>query len=102
MGMDILALWEKSGGIHPPHHINFFNPKSIQILLERAGFETRKITTPGKLDVEILESSLGEVFPDRFWKYFMKQLNENGKNEFQDFLSKNKLSSHMMVVAQCK
>ena len=101
MGLDILALWEKSSGVHPPHHINFFNPKSIEILLAKAGFKTYEVTTPGNLDVEILESCLEKLLPTHFWRYFLKQLNESGKIELQEFISKNKLSSHMMVIAQC-
>ena len=30
-GADILTLWDKSKSVSPPHHINFFNPKSISI-----------------------------------------------------------------------
>jgi|SaaInlStandDraft_2_1057019.scaffolds.fasta_scaffold02407_3 SAM-dependent methyltransferase len=101
MGMDILVLWEKYRTLLPPHCINFFNPKSITILLERAGFKTCEVTTPGHLDIQLIESSLEELSPDRFWKYFFKQLDENGKKELQEFLSRNKISSHMMVVAQC-
>lgn len=102
LGLDIQVLWEKSKSVHPPHHINFFNPRSIKTLLERAGFHLLEVSTPGKLDVSILENSLDKIFSDRFWSNFLKQLGEEGKDRFQQFLADHSLSSHMMVVAQCR
>ena len=54
MGIDIRLLWENSKSIFPPHHINFFNPKSISFFLSNLGFEILNISTPGKLDIDIL------------------------------------------------
>ena len=102
LGLDIQVLWEKSKSVHPPHHINFFNPRSIKLLMEKVGFQAVEISTPGKLDVSILENSLGKVFSDRFWTHFLAQLGEDGKDRFQQFVSDQGLSSHMMVVAQCR
>ena len=102
LGLDIQVLWEKSKSVHPPHHINFFNPRSVKVLLERAGFLVLEVSTPGKLDVSILENSLGKVFSDRFWGNFLAQLGEDGKEQFQQFLADHGLSSHMMVMAQCR
>ena len=102
LGLDIQVLWEKSKSVHPPHHINFFNPGSIKTLLERTGFQALEISTPGKLDVSILENSLGKIPADRFWANFLGQLGEDGKERFQQFLADHGLSSHMMVVAQCR
>lgn len=102
LGLDIQVLWEKSKSVHPPHHINFFNPGSIKTLLERAGFQALEVSTPGKLDVSILENSLGKIPADRFWANFLGQLGEDGKERFQQFLADHGLSSHMMVVAQCR
>ncbi len=102
LGLDILVLWEKSKSVHPPHHINFFNPLSIKVLLERAGFQLLEVSTPGKLDVDILESSLGNILSDRFWSSFLKQLGQDGREDFQQFVANHNLSSHMMVVAQCR
>ena len=102
LGLDIQVLWENSKSVHPPHHINFFNPRSIKLLLERAGFQALEVSTPGKLDVSILENGLGKVVADRFWQNFFAQLSEDGKERFQQFLVDQGLSSHMMVVAQCQ
>ncbi|MGQ0666833.1 MAG: class I SAM-dependent methyltransferase [Nitrospiraceae bacterium] len=102
LGLDIQVLWEKSKSVHPPHHINFLNPGSIKLLLERTGFQVLEVSTPGKLDISILENSLGKVFFDRFWENFLVQLKEDGREQLQQFVVDRGLSSHMMVVAQCQ
>ncbi|MFA6635548.1 MAG: class I SAM-dependent methyltransferase [Candidatus Omnitrophota bacterium] len=100
-GFDIRVLWEKSRSINPPHHLNFFNPISIRILMERCGFEVLEVTTPGKLDVSILDSNI-KLIKDKFIKNLLKQASDNTKNELQGFLQKHNMSSHMMVVAKRK
>ncbi|MEN4044799.1 class I SAM-dependent methyltransferase [Sulfurimonas sp. NWX367] len=99
MGIDIQTLWEKSKAISPPMHLNFFNPKSIKILLDTIGFKTLEVTTPGKLDIDIMKNNK-EMINDRFWKNYIEYSNEDEKKEMQTFISKNNLSSHMMIV--CK
>lgn len=99
MGVDIQVLWENSKSVSPPHHLNFFNPKSIQSLLGRVGFITLEVTTPGKLDVNIMENNIGMI-QDRFWTNYLKKATEQEKERMQEFVANNLLSSHMMVV--CK
>jgi 2-polyprenyl-3-methyl-5-hydroxy-6-metoxy-1,4-benzoquinol methylase len=99
MGLDIMVLWDESKAIHPPHHIVFFNPKSIRILLENIGYKILEIKTPGKLDVDILSNNRSKI-KDRFWKHFIDNSSEEQRELMQDFIEKNCLSSHMMVIAQ--
>jgi ribosomal protein S27E len=99
MGVDIQALWEESKSISPPMHLNFLNPKSVEILLKDIGFETLEVTTPGKLDIDIMENNL-EKIKDKFWSNFIEYASKDEKDEMQEFLSGFGLSSHMMVV--CK
>lgn len=98
-GADILALWDKSQAISPPHHLNFFNPKSIATLLQRKGFQPVTVSTPGRLDVSIMENNLHAV-QDRFWSTVLTLATDEEKAALQDFLRSNGLSSHMLVVAQ--
>ena len=56
-GVDIQALWQDSKSVMPPHHLNFLNPISVDVLLARLGFESLSITTPGKLDIDILANN---------------------------------------------
>lgn len=103
-GFDILLLWEKSKSIAPPQHLNFFNPYSLNLLLERSGFEIIETTTPGKLDWNIVEGMIKEedIKLDRFWNLLAAEDDKNIKKEFQDWISKNNLSSHMRVLARKK
>jgi SAM-dependent methyltransferase len=96
MGVDIQALWENSKSISPPMHLNFFNPKSIEILLSSIGFEVIEISTPGKLDIDIMKNNRRQL-KDRFWQNFIDYASDEEKNVMQSFISKNNLSSHMMI-----
>lgn len=101
-GFDLQLLWEQSKSIMPPYHINFLNPHAAATMVEQCGLECVEITTPGKLDVDILEQRYKEegVTPLRFWKLFFERVNEETRAAFQEMLVKNKLSSHMWVLAR--
>ena len=98
-GVDIQALWEDSKSVSPPHHLNFLNPKSVEILLKRVGFDLLETSTPGKLDIDILCNNR-RFIKDRFWSTFVIQATEDEKQAMQTFIANNKLSSHMLVVSQ--
>ena len=57
------------------------------------------ITTPGKIDIDILENDKLKI-RDRFWKTFISLANKSEKIQMQNLISKINFSSHMMVV--CK
>lgn len=99
MGIDIQTLWEDSKSISPPMHLNFFNPKSVKVLLADIGFKTLEVTTPGKLDVDIMKNNK-EKIKDRFWKNFVEYSNIEEQVKMQVLISESKLSSHMMIVCQ--
>jgi 2-polyprenyl-3-methyl-5-hydroxy-6-metoxy-1,4-benzoquinol methylase len=97
-GFDLQVLQEESKSIHPPHHINFFTPYSIRVLLDRNGFETIEVTTPGSLDVDIVRKQK-EAVTDPFLKRLL-DADERTRDLFQTFLRDAGLSSHMMAVAR--
>lgn len=101
-GFDIQLLWEKSKSISPPHHLNFFNPESIAKLLESCGFIVDEISTPGKLDWDILEGMVkhSNAGLGRFWEFIAYSKNETCKSELQEWIVRNNLSSHMRVIAK--
>jgi len=101
MGFDIQALGKNSDAIYPPYHLNFFNPKSIKILMKNIGFKKVEVDTPGELDWNIVENNLSKVEESSkiLFRYFSKKTTKQQKVKFQDFLKKNNLSSHMRVVA---
>jgi SAM-dependent methyltransferase len=98
-GLDIQVLWENSQAVSPPHHLNFLNPDSITLLLERAGFDCLEVTTPGKLDLDILENNK-QFIHDKFWKSFLQSTSEKVKSDWQTMISNSGKSSHMMVVCR--
>lgn len=99
-GVDIQALWEDSKSVTPPHHLNFLNPHSVALLLARLGFEKLAVTTPGKLDIDILVNNRASI-KDRFWQTFVTSATEAEKTTWQEMIAATGWSSHMMVVC-CK
>ncbi len=102
MGFDILLLWERSKSVMPPHHLNFFNPDSIRQPLEKAGFEITEVSTPGRLDWDIVEGMIrGEgLRVNRFWNFLADKTAPDCKKKLQAWISENNLSSHMQVIAK--
>ncbi len=97
-GFDLQILRERSRSIHPPHHINFFTPDSIKVLLERNNFDLCEVTTPGKLDIDIVAKQIDDV-KDAFIRS-IASADTPIRESFQEVLARNNLSSHMMVVAK--
>jgi 2-polyprenyl-3-methyl-5-hydroxy-6-metoxy-1,4-benzoquinol methylase len=98
-GFDLQVLRQKSRGIQPPAHINFFTPGSVKMLLARHGFEIVEITTPGKLDVDIVAKQATDIRCE-FIAHLMRDSDEKTRRKFQQFLQESNMSSHMMVVAK--
>ncbi|MBF0523108.1 MAG: class I SAM-dependent methyltransferase [Candidatus Omnitrophica bacterium] len=101
-GFDIQVLWEKAKSVSPPHHLNFFNPGSLKQFLEKNGFEIVLLETPGQLDWDIVEGMVVKenIEAGRFWDLLAKKASGAVKKEFQDWLSRSLLSSHMKVIAR--
>lgn len=94
-GFDNLTLQEKSKAIFPPHHINFLSIGGFEKLFKNVGFSEVKIWTPGELDVDIVMRSDN---PPEFLKVMSKR--SGVLEEFQKFLSKHRLSSHIWALAK--
>jgi len=101
-GFDIQILWEKSKSVAPPHHLNFFNPRSIKTLFQANNFIVEKVDTPGKLDWDIVEGMYREegLDPGRFWRLVAEQAEPAAKSSLQDWISSSGLSSHMRILAK--
>jgi hypothetical protein len=98
-GVDIQALWENSKSVSPPHHLNFLNPSSVEILLKRLDLEVLEVTTPGKLDIDILVNNRSAV-KDRFWQTFVAKATDTEKAKWQQIIAESGWSSHMMAVCR--
>lgn len=100
-GFDLLLLGSKSDNIGAPNHLNYFNPQSIKILLEKCNFEIIHIETPGVLDLNIIENKINsEIEIDDKFVSFLLRKDKQTKDNFQKFLMDNNLSSNMMVIAR--
>ena len=102
LGFDIQLFWERSKSVTPPHHLNFFNPYSIRLLLEKRGFTLIEVSTPGQLDWDIVEGGFlqEKLDPGRFFKSVSKYGSSQAKKDLQSWLCNYDFSSHMRVVAQ--
>jgi len=104
-GFDFKILKDKTRNITPPEHLTYFNPSSLKMLLEKCGFQVISAQTAGTLDVEMIlkEKENGFALRKRneYLDYLLSKEEKILKN-FQSFISKNKLSSHMLIVAQKK
>jgi SAM-dependent methyltransferase len=101
-GFDIQVLWENSKSVYPPHHLNLISVRGMRELIARSGFNCIDISTPGRLDVDIVCNAAKEqpaLELPRFVSYLIGEAGDETRIEFQRFLSSNLLSSHIQVVA---
>lgn len=96
LGFDIQVLKDNSKSVFPPHHLNFFNPNSVEQMLKKIGFKNINVETPGQLDVDIVLNDLPKC-KDQFIQSFIPRLNDKQIMEFQKMIVDTKLSSHMWV-----
>jgi len=101
-GFDIQVLWEESNSIFPPHHLNFFNPISMDKIMSSVGFDNIEITTPGELDIDIVHNAYKNRKSNipRFLSSLYSYSSDDVLINFQKFIQDNNLSSHMRVMAQ--
>jgi len=103
-GFDIQVLWSKSKSVSPPNHLNFLSVQGMGLLLKRVGLSDIQISTPGQLDLDIVHNewktdpSLLEQH--RFFRLLLSKRGPTVQENFQQFLSKNQLSSHMWALAR--
>ena len=102
-GFDVITLGTKSQSV-AGGHLNMFNPKSIEILLNDFGLEVVDLSTPGKLDAELVRKSIlsGEfdISNQPFLKYILVDHWQTYMESFQKWLADSGLSSHMQVLAR--
>jgi 2-polyprenyl-3-methyl-5-hydroxy-6-metoxy-1,4-benzoquinol methylase len=101
-GFDILTLWERSNMVAPPIHLTLFNTSSVERLLKAVGFASVDVSTPGRLDWDLVERSIrSEGFDGgRFWNSVAATASEDCKARLQEWIASSGLSSHMWVLAR--
>lgn len=101
-GFEIQLLWEKAK-VYPLEHINLVSVEGIMHLVKETGFIVEELSTPGQLDLQIVErqqqpeQNLG-LF--RFLNYIFQHRGEDTRKSFQEFLQENLLSSHLQILCR--
>ncbi len=97
------VLWDKAPYIFVPEHLNLLSIEGIKLLVERLGLELVEVSTPGQLDLEFVTRA-AEADPTialpRFVKYLIEQRDPLAHADFQEYLQKHRLSSHVRVAAR--
>jgi 2-polyprenyl-3-methyl-5-hydroxy-6-metoxy-1,4-benzoquinol methylase len=99
-GFDIQVLWENSKSVYPPHHINLLSVEGMRRLMERSGLSLIDLSTPGELDVEIVQNIQRENPEIQLPRFASSIINasEEVRADFQNFLKTNALSSHIRII----
>lgn len=102
-GFDMQVLWDKAPYIFVPEHLNLLSIEGIKLLIERLGMELLEISTPGQLDLEFVVRTAEQdpsIQLPRFVEYLIEQRDALAHADFQEFLQKHRLSSHVRVAAR--
>lgn len=102
-GFDIQTLGVKSGSVDH-EHLNYFNPKSLGMLIGGSGLEVLESFTPGVLDADLVRNKVISGDFDLSNQSFLQRVlvddAEHLLQPFQSFLVSHGLSSNMWIVAK--
>lgn len=103
-GFDHQIMGHDNFTFRPPGRVNYYNIKSLTAHIELSGFEVLEVTTPGKLDVDLVRDYWRES-ADRPRVPFLETLlldsrNKEAAAEFQEFLGRRQLSGYQRVLAR--
>ena len=101
-GFDIQVLWEESRSVTPPQHLNFGSIAGLERLIARAGLEQISVTTPGRLDVDIVRNRVEAdlSLPVSRFARSLVRASDDVRAAFQQFLAGNRLSSHVQCIVR--
>lgn len=102
-GFDLQILGEKATYIFVPEHLNLLSIRGIEVLLQRCGFELVELSTPGQLDVElVLQACTADpsIALPPFIDELLTRRDRFAHADFQAFLQKHRLSSHVRIAAR--
>ena len=83
--------------IFPPMHLNAFSTTNIVHFAMRSGFKVRSISTPGKLDVDMVCQNSDDILDDEALRALI-QMDETEKAAVQHIIANLMASSHMKCV----
>ncbi len=104
-GFEYQILGKNAPNINPINRMNLLSIETLRKSIENAGFELIELSTPGRLDAEIVRQALEvsrDINIDPFWKYFFNTRDKHAWQNLQEFLQVNLLSSHVRIAARKK
>jgi hypothetical protein len=101
-GFDVAVLGRKNVYLYPPDRTNCFSLRGLEALLRREGLTCLEVSTPGVLDVEIVQTHLRHD-PSLPLSAFERQVMEAApetREAFQTFLQQHRMSSFARIVGK--
>ncbi len=102
-GFDLQVLWDRSPTITPPDKLNLLSIDAFRARFGGGGFELIELSTPGMFDVETVQrevaSSPGAAWP-RVVRTLMHQLDDQARQDLQEFLQAHRLGSFVRLMAR--
>lgn len=100
-GFDLQVLWDRAQCVIPPQHLNFMSIQGLEALMQRAGFQSVQVFTPGELDIDIVRSAMtkGDLPVGCRFLSALLQSPSDTRYAFQQFLQEHRLSSHCWIWA---
>ena len=100
-GLEVQLLGARSPSVLPPDRLNLFTIEGLEAVFPEDRWEICEISTPGMLDVEVVQRHLkpGE---SAFFDYLIKSRGPECLGALQEFLQANRLSSFARLIVRKK
>jgi len=101
-GFEYQVLGKYSPNLIPFDRLNILSLEALTRRIRDAGFEIIEVSTPGRLDVEMVKKAYEknpDIPLDSFWKYIFHNRDENALHSLQEYLQQFQLSSHVRIAA---
>jgi len=102
-GFEYQVLRQYCPNIIAPDRLNILSLEALTDRIKQAGFEIIEVSTPGRLDVEMVKRTYErnpDIPLDPFWKYVFQSRSEDALHSFQEYLQQFQLSSHIRIAAR--
>ena len=102
-GFEYKILGAHSPNIIVPDRMNILSLEALVDTLNREGFEVLEVSTPGRLDVEMVRKTLEDdpkIPVDDFWKYIFTRRGPEAIHALQEYLQQFQLSAHARIAAK--
>jgi hypothetical protein len=102
-GFDLQTLYDRTSYLLIPEHLNLMSMSGLERLLATCGFEIVELSTPGELDVQLVREGVRAdptIRVSDFLKTLLFDRGDEALTDFQSFLQKHRLSSHVRIAAR--